>query len=146
MKININYYLLFGMLLCMLSARCKKSIEGIIEDESKNRAFVPSGLRARTSIDSAIITWNLPVLASGKKYSYTVDISTNSLFSKVDLTKVVDTTRLIILEPALALDTRYFTRVKVNAYKGSAESNYIYSPGAFRINGQQYLKMIRVLS
>ena len=129
--------------IIILLAACSKSIEGIVEDPSTNRAFLPSNLKTRTSVDSAIITWNLPVLASGKKYSYTVEISADSLFGKIDFTKVSDTTGLVILEPALALAKKYFTRIRVNAYKDSGQSQYLTAPSSFSINGQQYLKVIR---
>ncbi len=139
----IHIYTLCALITLTLFGSCSKSIDGIVEDPSKNRSFLPSNLKARTSIDSAIITWNLPVLASGKKYSYTVDVSTDSLFGKIDYTKVSDTTGVVILEPTLALATKYFARVKVNAYKGAGESQYLASPNGFAINGQQYLKVIR---
>lgn len=143
MKLNFKFGQCFAMAMLLLFSSCSKSIDGLIEDADINRSFIPTNLKARTSIDSAIITWNLPVLASGKKYNYTVDVSTDSLFAKVDFTKVVDTTGIVILEPTLALATKYFTRVKVNPYKDAAESRYLASPNAFSINGQQYLKVIR---
>lgn len=136
-------YQLSLLVMLLLLGACAKSIDGIVEDASANRSFTPSNLKIRTSADSAIITWNLPVLASGKKLTYTVDVSSDSTFQKVDFTKVVDTTGVVILEPTLALATRYFTRVKVNPYKTSAESRYLSSADAFSLIGQQYMKYIR---
>lgn len=143
MKLNFKYGQYFVIAILLLVTSCSKSIDGLIEDADINRSFIPTNLKARTSVDSVIITWNLPVLASGKKYNYTVDVSTDSLFRNIDFTKVVDTTGITILEPTLALATRYFTRVKVNPYKDAGESRYLASVGAFSINGQQYLKVIR---
>lgn len=144
MKNNVNYRQLFCLLvLGLVFAACSKSIDGIVDDPSMNRSFIPSNLRTRTAVDSAIITWNLPVLASGKKYSYTIDVSRDSLFGSIDFTTVSDTTGVVILEPTLALATKYFARVKVNAYKGASESKYLTGTSSFAINGQQYLKAIR---
>ena len=142
MKTTANYIICLSVII-MLLASCAKTIDGMVEDPSANRVFIPSNLKTRTSVDSAIITWNLPVLASGRKYTYTVDVSTDSLFGKIDYTQNTDTTGILIKEPTLALATKYFARVKVNAYKGAEESRYLASPNAFSINGQQYLKVIR---
>ena len=144
MKICYKYLCCISLFLAVaLLGACSKTIDGLVEDPSTNRSFIPSNLRVRTAIDSAIITWNIPVLGSGKKLSYTVDISTDSLFGKIDYTKTADTTRLVILEPALSLATKYFARVKANPYKGAGESQYLTSASSFTVNGQQYIKVIR---
>lgn len=116
---------------------------GGIEDTSVNRAFMPSGISVRTVKDSAIFKWNMPVYGSGKALKYTLELSKDSLFSNIDYTKIADTTGAVILDPEIALNTRYFYRVKVNEYKGAAPSMYMNSLTAFRLTGQQYFRVIR---
>jgi hypothetical protein len=116
---------------------------GGIEDSSLNRAFTPSGLSVRTVKDSAIFKWNMPVYGNGKVLNYTLELAKDSLFSNIDYSVVTDTTGAVILDPDIALNTRYFYRVKVNEYKGAAPSMYLNSLTAFRLTGQQYFRVIR---
>lgn len=116
---------------------------GGIEDPSLNRAFTPSGLSVRAVKDSAIFKWNMPVYGSGKALKYTLELAKDSLFSNIDYSVVTDTTGAVILDPEIALNTRYFYRIKVNEYKGTAPSMYLSSLTAFRLTGQQYFRVIR---
>lgn len=104
---------------------------------------MPSGISVRTVKDSAIFKWNMPVYGSGKALKYTLELSKDSLFTYIDYTKIADTTGAVILDPDIALNTRYFYRVKVNEYKGAAPSMYLNSLTAFRLTGQQYFRVIR---
>jgi len=116
---------------------------GGIEDAALNRAFTPSGLSVRTVKDSAIFKWNMPVYGNGKALKYTLELAKDSLFSTIDYTRIADTTGAVVLDPEIELNTRYFYRVKVNEYKGTAASMYLNSSTAFRLTGQQYFRVIR---
>jgi len=144
MKNLKRYKTITGTLLlaAMLVASCKKSFDGKVEDPSLNRSFMPSNVSVSTAKDSAKVKWNAQIYAT-KGMKYTVDFSTDSLFAKVDYTTVVDTLAAVVIEPAIKLNTPYFTRVKVNAQNSKAESAYAYATRSFKLTGQQFLKVIR---
>lgn len=138
---NKLYLLLAGVAMLTASA-CVKSNEGLVEDASTNRPFVPYSFSVKTARDTAKFLWSLPVLSSGKRYTYTVDISTDTLFSSVDLSKTVDTLGFNLIEPTLAVAKKYYARMRVNGFKGSEPSRWYYS-GSFTLNGENYLRAIR---
>jgi len=145
MKIKNSYLMLqlAVLVMALFAAACTKTSEGFIEDPSTARAFVPTNLRIRTTQDSAIITWNAGAQSSGVRYKYTLDISTDSLFNKIDYTKVVDTLGLKIIDPTLTVGKLYYARLKANAMGSAAPSRWVYSDRPFRIIGLQYLRVIR---
>jgi hypothetical protein len=137
----IKLLALGSILLSVITTSCVKTHDGDIEDASTSRVFTPYSFSVKTSIDSAKFTWSAPVLSAGKKYSYTVDVSTDTLFSTIAFTKTVDTLGFFITEPTLAVATKYFARMRVEPFKGAAASAYLY--GTFKINGQNYLRALR---
>ncbi|QKJ30765.1 DUF4957 domain-containing protein [Mucilaginibacter mali] len=130
------------IILGMFNSACKKNFTGEVQDTSVNRQFTPSGLSVSTVRDSAKFKWNAPLYAL-KGQTYTLDLSTDSLFAKVDYSVVVDTLKALFIDPQIKLNTPYFTRVKANAFNGRHASNYFYAPRSFRLVGQQYLKAVR---
>lgn len=145
MKINIYNITLQACLAfsILLVSSCTKNFDGFVEDPSTNRAFVPTELRTRTSQDTAIISWRLGTLASGKKYTYKVEVSTDSLFGTVDYTETTDTLGIKVLDPELTVNKTYYTRVRVEPFLDAGASNWVRSASSFRISGQQFLKVIR---
>jgi hypothetical protein len=142
--IYTNLYRVFLFLLVIAAAACKKSYTGMIEDETKNRAFTPSNLRVSTVRDSAKFYWNQPLyLIRSDKYE--LEISTDSLFSKVDYKTVADTAFSFVLDTAIRLNTLYFARVRVkeNTAQQKMPSDYFYNTRSFRLVGQQYFKVLR---
>lgn len=142
LKNNIYIFPLLALMLVMLASACKKSMTGFEEDPSTNRTFTPTRLNISTAKDSAKFTWTAPLYAlTGQKYS--LDISTDSTFTTINYTVLADTTGAILIDPAIKLNTLFFARVKANAFKGVPESNYLYNLKAFRLTGQQYLRVVR---
>lgn len=139
--LNKLYMMMAGVVM-LTTAACVKSNEGLVDDASTNRPFVPYSFSVKTSRDTAKFLWSAPVLSSGKRYSYTVDISTDTLFSRVDLSKTVDTLGFNLIEPTLAVAKKYYARMRVNAFKGSEPSRWYYSE-SFSLNGENYLRAIR---
>ncbi|MEO6521343.1 MAG: DUF4957 domain-containing protein [Mucilaginibacter sp.] len=131
-----------AVVLLVLSA-CVKSFDGIVDDASTNRPFLPGSFGVKTAKDSAVFSWTAPVLSSGKRYTYTVDISQDSSFHSIDLTKTVDTLGFVVVEPTLAVAKKYYARLVVNPFKGSDSSRYYYLSKSFTINGLNYLRVIR---
>lgn len=145
MKRTINKIVLATGFLAFIGilAACTKSFEGYMEDPTTNRAFVPRDFRVRTVQDTAIFTWNLGALASGRRYTYKVEISGDSTFQTVDYSQLTDTLGIKILDPDIAVNKRYFARLRVEPYFDSQASRWLNSASSFRLTGQQYLKLIR---
>jgi len=143
-KIYSNLPLLLAMTIAIAIGACKKSMTGVIEDDSKARSFTPGTLRISTVRDSAKFTWGLPLYSSPSD-RYNLELSTDSLFTKVDYSKIADTTAALVMDTAIRLNVLYFARVRVNenTVKGTAASNYSYNLRPFRLIGQQYFKVLR---
>jgi hypothetical protein len=142
LKITIPIIYTLACILIVLTGGCKKSVDGFKEDPSQNRSFTPSRLSVGTVRDSVRFTWTAPLYAQFKQ-PYTLDISTDSTFVKVDYSILTDTTGAVMVDPNIKLNTIYFARVKANAYNGVAESPYLYNLRSFRLLGQQYIRVIR---
>ncbi|MEI6945938.1 DUF4957 domain-containing protein [Paraflavisolibacter sp. H34] len=137
-----NKFSLLALGLGLLAAGCKKSLTGEIEDDSVNRSFTPANFSVSTVKDSAKFRWNAP-LYTGSDATYALEISTDSLFATVDYTTTADTTAAVVLDSHLKLNTPYFARVRVAEYKGKQPSSYIAAARSFRLNGQQFFKVLR---
>lgn len=142
--IYTNQYRLFLFVLVIAAAACKKSYTGVIEDETKNRAFTPSNLRVSTVRDSAKFYWNQPLYIT-RSDKYELELSTDSLFAKIDYKTVADTASAVILDSVIRLNTLYFARVRVkeNPAQKKMPSDYFYNTRSFRLVGQQYFKVLR---
>ncbi|MES2777365.1 MAG: DUF4957 domain-containing protein [Bacteroidota bacterium] len=143
-KISFKLPLLVVLVMGLIALSCKKSLTGFVEDASTARSFTPGNLRISTVRDSVKFTWTPGVYAAPSD-RYTLELSTDSLFAKVDFSKVTDTTAALVMDTDIRLNVLYFARVRVNANtaKGTAPSNYAYNLKAFRLNGQQYFKVLR---
>lgn len=127
-------FLLASLFFCISS--CKK-------DEQKldaPRIFKPSAMKIVVSENSAKLTWTSPLFTGDKKYSYTVDFSTDSLFATTDFSGTTDTAGYTVNEGDLKLRLRYYARVKANATATQPESKYIVSTGGFKIVGTQLFR------
>lgn len=144
MKFKKQYFKLLALaIISLLVSACVKSHTGDIDDPSTNRPFLPTSFSVKTVKDSATFSWSAPVLSAGKRYTYTVDISQDTSFSSIDFTKTVDTLGFVVLEPTLAVGKKYYARMRVNSFVGSAPSRYYYLAKPFTINGLNYLRVIR---
>jgi hypothetical protein len=142
---SISIYLLAGITLIMLgmfSGSCKKNFTGEIQDTSVNRSFSPSGLSISTIKDSVKFKWNAPIYAL-KGLTYTLELSTDSLFATTDYSVTVDTVKAVFIDPQIKLNTPYFTRLRANSFNGRNASSYLYAARSFRLNGQQFLRVVR---
>ena len=145
MKTSIFWRLTYFTLLfvAVLTGACTKSIEGLVEDPSTSRAFIPTNFRVRASADTAILSWNAGAQSAGMRISYTLDISTDSAFASIDYSKVVDSSGIKIIDPALTVGKSYFARLRANAVGNVQPSRWVYYPSSFRITGLQFLRVIR---
>jgi len=133
---------------CLIVASLVTCIFSCKKDEQQleaPRIFKVSGMKVVVSENSAKLTWTAPLFKEGNKYSYTIDFSTDTLFSKTDFSAQTDTTGYTVKEGDLKLRERYFARVKVNATATQPESKYIVGPGSFKIVGtQRFLEEITI--
>lgn len=145
MKIK-KYNSIVSMMLLFVTitiGACTKTYEGFVEDPSTNRAFIPTNFRVRASADTAIFSWNAGAQASGIRFKYTLDVSTDSTFANIDFTKIVDSTGVKILDPTLTVGKRYFARLRTNAIGSIQPSRWAFVANSFRITGLQYLRVVR---
>jgi hypothetical protein len=131
----------FVVLLLMAAAisSCKKE-----EDVSTEpaRIFKPSDVKITAGETSAKLTWTVPLMSTGKTFKYSIDFSTDSLFTTVNYTTSADTAGVTVTEENLAVRTKYYARVKANATESQPESKYIRS-GAFQLTGIQLFAAVR---
>jgi hypothetical protein len=142
MKCNLNISCLLALVMAITA--CKKSYTGDIEDASASRSFTPANLRVSTVRDSAKFSWNAPLYIT-KADKYTLELSTDSMFSRIDYTATADTTLALIMDTDIKLNVPYYTRVRVaeNTEAAKGASNYVSSTRPFRLVGQQYFKVLR---
>jgi len=131
-----------GLSSTLALSSCNKSVDGNVVDASTRRSFTPSNLRVNTNKDSAQFSFTAPLYATSGM-TYTIELSKDSAFSSVDLSLNTDTTLAVATDSVLALNTPYYSRVKVNPYSVFGASNYFTREGTFRLIGLQYLKVIR---
>jgi len=118
--------------VCLFSA-CKKT-EPVPAEPA--RIFKPGQVAVSSGISTATLKWSAPILSAGKKLSYTVDFSKDSLFSKVDFSGTSDTTGFVATDEQLQIRQTYFARIKANAFDNQPESKWFYSK-SFQITGEQ---------
>lgn len=140
---NLNIYCLLALLVIAVAA-CKKSYTGDIEDASASRSFTPANLRVSTVRDSAKFSWSAPLYITNAD-KYTLELSTDSLFGRIDYTATSDTPQALIMDTDIRLNVPYYTRVRVaeNAAMAKGPSNYVSGTRPFKLVGQQYFKVLR---
>ena len=144
MKLNNRLYLIIFLGLIFLGGvSCVKSNDGLVVDGSSNRPFLPYSFNIKTTRDSAVFSWSAPVLSAGKRYDYTVDVSTDSTFGTIDFTKTVNTLGFVVVDPELSVGKKYYARLQVNSYEGSNPSRIDTATRSFTIPGLNYFKLIR---
>lgn len=131
------------LLSVLITVACTKTYEGFVEDPSSNRSFIPTGFRLRTAQDTAIFVWSPGAQAPGIRLKYKLELSVDSNFNTVDITKVVDTLGIRLIEPEVTINKRYFARLRVDAVSDIQPSRWVNLGTSFRIIGQQYLRIIR---
>jgi hypothetical protein len=131
----------FVVLLLMVAAisSCKKEEDLPTEPA---RIFKPSDVKITAGETSAKLTWTVPLMSTGKTFKYSIDFSTDSLFTTVNYTTSADTAGVTVTEENLAVRTKYYARVKANATESQPESKYIRS-GAFQLTGIQLFAAVR---
>ncbi|WP_316838744.1 DUF4957 domain-containing protein [Pedobacter gandavensis] len=127
---------------CFLFASLALSISSCKKDETPTEApriFKPSGVKIVASESSARLSWDAPLFTGNNKYSYTVDFSTDSLFSTTDFSGKTDSAGYTVHEGELKLRLKYYARVKANATATQPESKYLVS-SSFKIVGTQLFR------
>lgn len=143
MKCNLNH-IIYLLALVIVAGACKKSYTGDIEDAGIARSFTPANLRVSTVRDSAKFSWSAPLYIT-KADKYTLELSTDSLFGRIDHTTTTDTVQALIMDTDIKLNMPYYARVRVaeNAELAKGPSNYVSGTRPFRLVGQQYFKVLR---
>lgn len=124
--------LLFALMVTFLISSCKKTEENL----EPPRLFKAGEISISQGETAAQLKWPVPILSSGKKLTYTVDFSEDATFATIALTKIVDTAGVRVTDEDLKVRTRYFARVKANAFENQPESKYTIS-SSFQITGLQ---------
>jgi len=139
MKLTINKLLIKWLLVAIIvtGLACEKKSE--LGTFIPDRMFKPAELKVETTDKDAIISWSRSLFSEGTGATYTIEISTDSLFGGTPhISAVVDSLRYIITEQDVILGMKYFARVRANATANSAASNWI-SSSSFSINGEKLL-------
>lgn len=136
-KFIYQFSLNLALVCCVAIAitSCKKTEDGPSETA---RSFKPRDVKVATTETSAKLTWTAPLLANGKKLTYSIDFSIDSLFSSVKYSTTSDTTGVVVTEANLSLRTKYYARIKASA-TDVPESKYLIS-SAFSIVGIQLFR------
>src|SRR5215217_5449325 len=117
-----------AVLLVFLGS-CKKT-----KDQELNlpRQFKPGDIKVTAGETQAKLAWPASLFTVADA-PYTVEVSTDTLFqSAPHLTKVTNTPALTLTENDIAIEVKYFARVKANAVNTTAESGWVRS-NSFRI-------------
>jgi hypothetical protein len=136
-KLGIKMIFLLGTII--LISACKKDVD---QPTDVARSFKPSDVKVSASATSAKLTWTAPLMSTGKTLKYSIDFSTDSLFSSVKYSTTSDTTGLSVTEDNLSVRTKYYARVKANATEVQPESKYLVS-SSFQLTGIQLFLPIR---
>ncbi|NII84158.1 DUF4957 domain-containing protein [Pedobacter riviphilus] len=141
MKKYINHLVLkitFLLGIVISISACKKDDQ----PTEAARSFKPSDVKVSASAISAKLTWTAPLMSTGKALKYSIDFSTDSLFSSIKYSTTSDTTGISVTEDNLAVRTKYFARVKANATETQPESKYLVS-SSFQLTGIQLFLPVR---
>ncbi len=131
-----------GLSIVFTITSCNKSVDGTVVDASTRRSFTPYNLAVKANKDSARFSFTAPVYATSGM-TYTIEASKDSSFSTIDFSVITDTTFAYATDSVIALNTPYYSRVKINPYSVFAASHYFTKVGTFKLMGLQYLKAIR---
>ncbi len=118
---------------------CKKTEEAPTDPA---RIFKPSDVKITAGETSAKLTWTTPLMSTGKTLKYSIDFSTDSLFSTIKYSTTADTAGVTVTEDNLSVRTKYYARIKANATDAQPESKYVRS-SAFQLTGIQLFLAVR---
>ncbi|MCX2453984.1 DUF4957 domain-containing protein [Pedobacter sp. PLR] len=131
---------------CFLFASSALFVSSCKKDETPTaapRIFKPSEIKVVASESSAWLSWKAPLFTGDNPYSYTVDFSTDSLFSTTEFSGKTDSAGFTVKEGELKLRLKYFARIKANATATQPESKYMLSSG-FKIVGKQLFRADKI--
>jgi uncharacterized protein DUF5123 len=125
-----------ALLLTVVIISCKKVT---LERFTPDRMFTPTSISITTGDTSAVITWPASLFSAGSGVTYTLEISTDSLFKSAPvLTLKVDSTAAVVTDNVIKDRTPYFARVKANATANAAGSDqWVASTTTFSLVGVQ---------
>lgn len=140
MKKNILFYI--GAIV-LFSAICFSSCKKKEEVLGPMRQFMPSGdVIARSGETSVTLSWKEAVNADTAATSYTVIVSTDSLFTDgAQFTFTTDTAGITLYDSQLVVRTVYYAQIKTNGGDPSLDSKWLASP-SFSMSGEQIFNVI----
>ncbi|WP_447642979.1 MULTISPECIES: fibronectin type III domain-containing protein [Chitinophagaceae] len=131
--------LLFSIFISMLFFACKKDNAPL----ETPRIFKVSNIKVSSGETSATLTWDAPLMSTGKSLTYTVDVAEDSTFATVDFTYQTDSLQLTVTDDSLKTKTHYYARVKADATATQPESKYLRTTSYFQITGLQLFLVTR---
>jgi hypothetical protein len=140
MKLTNMQLVLLSLLFAAAAGSCKKNDPN--EGLDSPRLFKPGSISVKKTDTTATISWGAPLLSEGQKLNYTVECAKDSNFVQVDFALQSDSTSVLVNADKAALRTKYYIRVKANAYKQQPESKWV-TGASFSIDGEQLFLPIR---
>lgn len=140
MKLTNIQLVLLSLLFAAVAGSCKKNDPN--EGLDSPRLFKPGSISVKKTDTTATISWGAPLLSEGQKLNYTVECAKDSNFVQVDFALQSDSTSVLVNADKAALRTKYYIRVKANAYKQQPESKWV-TGASFSIDGEQLFLPIR---
>jgi Domain of unknown function (DUF5123)/Domain of unknown function (DUF4957) len=110
------------------------------------RMFMPTGaIQSAGGTTTVKLTWQEALFAKADDATYTVEVSTDTLFTTpVVLSVTTDTTAVTLTDEKLSVRQRYYARVKTNALGNTPESKWVVS-SRFLIPGEQIFTRSRAI-
>ncbi|WP_207514567.1 DUF4957 domain-containing protein [Longitalea luteola] len=139
-RITINILSWLLIMAAVHSISCKKNDYN--DGLETPRLFKPQGVSVKTADTTATVSWTAPLLAKGLPLSYTAEFSQDSTFATSEFSVSTDTTVIVVTAEKIQLRTKYFVRVKADAYEHQPESKWERS-SSFSITGEQWFHPIR---
>lgn len=135
--------IIYGFILTLLSTAffaCTK--EAFDDNYELKRQFTPTSFKIEPKETQVKVTWSPSLFSTAGKISYTVQLSTDSLFqSEGIITKQTDTAGITLTEDDITVREKYFALIKANGENGTEDSRWVLSP-SFRIPGEQIFSPI----
>lgn len=110
-----------------------------LSDFVPGRMFTPAELNVEVTQVAATLSWNRSLFAEGRQETYTIEVSTDSMFAgAAHISASIDSLRYIVTEADVTQGTKYFARLRADATGASTASNWVYS-ASFIITGEELL-------
>lgn len=134
--INTVGRLLGSLMFVAVLASCKKDLK---ETFQPDRFFAPGRIKVEQKEEQAKLDWDASLHSTGRKLTYSVEISEDSAFAQPAAFKAeVDTTSFTITNKEIKVRTKYFARVRANSEGVIGESLWQRS-NSFSMTGEQIL-------